>query len=212
MSRARPLLHVSLDSVKRIEGLHRPSRKLRTHGLAAMGEVRDKKPRGKPFPKGVSGNPSGLPKNGKKKLYAVSKRKQLFEERRKIIAQSGLTPLEFLLSVVRDPKAHMDYRIDASKAAAPYVHRKMPIAIEGGDPSKPVVFEASALTMLAPEEKMLLLTLVEKMALGMKPEQKNLKPWQKVIEGVAQREAEDDDANDNNRTRTRDTEKEGADD
>lgn len=41
------------------------------------------------------------------------------------IAASGLTPLEFLLSVLRDPEKQYAARIDAAKAAAPYVHPKL---------------------------------------------------------------------------------------
>jgi uncharacterized protein with PhoU and TrkA domain len=37
----------------------------------------------------------------------------------------GLTPLEYLTSVYRDPGADENKRIDAAKAAAPYVHAKL---------------------------------------------------------------------------------------
>lgn len=40
------------------------------------------------------------------------------------IAASGLTPLDYLLSIMRDEKADEAKRIDAAKAAAPYVHPK----------------------------------------------------------------------------------------
>jgi hypothetical protein len=143
------------------------------------------KPRGKPWPKGVSGNPKGCPKGIPRKKPA-SKR----ELRRQAIAASGLTPLEFLLSVVRDAEVHMDYRINAAKAAAPYVHRKMPIAIDGGDPNKPIVFEASALQGLTVQEKMTLLSLFEKMALDCKGRQAAEKP---LLEGVARKVAEVED-------------------
>ena len=41
------------------------------------------------------------------------------------IAASGLTPLEFMLSVLRDPASDPAMRMDAAKAAAPYVHPKL---------------------------------------------------------------------------------------
>jgi hypothetical protein len=41
------------------------------------------------------------------------------------IAESGLTPLDYLLSVVRDETAETPVRVDAAKAAAPYVHPKL---------------------------------------------------------------------------------------
>lgn len=46
------------------------------------------------------------------------------QEQREAVAQSGTTPLEYLLDVMRngtDPSA----RLDAAKAAAPYVHPKL---------------------------------------------------------------------------------------
>jgi hypothetical protein len=41
------------------------------------------------------------------------------------IAASGLTPLDFLLSVIRDNEADISSRLEAAKAAAPYVHPKL---------------------------------------------------------------------------------------
>ena len=101
---------------------------VRLHALPKRLEPQKRKfkPRGKPWPKGVSGNPKGCPKGIPRKKLA-SKR----ELRRQAIAASGLTPLEFLLSVMRDVEVHIDYRIKAAHAAASYCQRKMPIAMEG---------------------------------------------------------------------------------
>lgn len=52
----------------------------------------------------------------------------------------GLTPIELFISVCRDESVPLEARIDAANKAAPYMHRKMPIAIEGGDVSKPINF------------------------------------------------------------------------
>ena len=41
------------------------------------------------------------------------------------VARSGITPLDFLLKVMRDSKKKLDVRVDAAKAAAPYVHAKL---------------------------------------------------------------------------------------
>lgn len=41
------------------------------------------------------------------------------------IEQSGLTPLQYLLEVMRDTSRDDGVRIDAAKAAAPYVHAKL---------------------------------------------------------------------------------------
>jgi hypothetical protein len=41
------------------------------------------------------------------------------------IAASGLTPLDFMLQKMRDEAADLATRMDAAKAAAPYVHPKL---------------------------------------------------------------------------------------
>lgn len=41
------------------------------------------------------------------------------------IAASGMTPLDFLLSVMRNGNHDWSTRVDAGKAAAPYVHPKL---------------------------------------------------------------------------------------
>ncbi len=46
-------------------------------------------------------------------------------ERQAKIEASGLTPLDYLLSVMRDDRNDADARRDAAKAAAPYVHPKL---------------------------------------------------------------------------------------
>jgi hypothetical protein len=41
------------------------------------------------------------------------------------VEASGLTPLDFMLNVMRDGDQAMDLRFDAAKAAAPYVHARL---------------------------------------------------------------------------------------
>jgi len=41
------------------------------------------------------------------------------------IAASGLSPLEFLCAVYRDPKQSMTRRIEAARCAAPYIHPRI---------------------------------------------------------------------------------------
>jgi len=41
------------------------------------------------------------------------------------IAASGLTPLEYMLNVLRDDLSPPELKMDAAKAAAPYVHPKL---------------------------------------------------------------------------------------
>ena len=41
------------------------------------------------------------------------------------IAASGLTPLDYLLAIMRDENLGVEERLEAAKAAAPYVHPKL---------------------------------------------------------------------------------------
>ena len=55
-------------------------------------------------------------------------------ERQAEIAASGLTPLDYMLSVLRDETADRNIRLDAAKAAAAYVHPKLAnIEVAGKD-------------------------------------------------------------------------------
>lgn len=46
-------------------------------------------------------------------------------EQAEAVKASGLTPLDYLLSILRDTQKGEDVRIDAAKAAAPYVHPRL---------------------------------------------------------------------------------------
>lgn len=58
--------------------------------------------------------------------------------------QSGLTPLEYLLGILRNEKASEAVRMDAAKSAAPYVHPKLANieATHKGDAANPLVIQA----------------------------------------------------------------------
>lgn len=47
------------------------------------------------------------------------------QEQRDAVAASGKTPLEYMLDVMRDAGADESKRLDAAKAAAPYVHARL---------------------------------------------------------------------------------------
>lgn len=99
---------------------------------------------------------------------SISRSTFLSEQIRQDIAQrAGITPLEFLVSVMRDPKAKLKDKFAAAHAAAPYMHRRMPIAIEGGDPGKPIItLEASQLRNLTTKELTLLRELFQKIGVA----------------------------------------------
>lgn len=77
-------------------------------------------------PKGRTGNPNGRKAGSKNRKTMISDAilAELIKHRK--------TPLEFLLTVMTNSRVALGYRLDAAKAAAPYVHKKMPVQIEHG--------------------------------------------------------------------------------
>ena len=63
------------------------------------------------------------------------------EEARKQAAEGGLMPLDYMLAILRDEKNAPDARMDAAKAAAPYVHAKLASVEHKGDGGGPLVLE-----------------------------------------------------------------------
>ena len=77
--------------------------------------------------------PKGLPKTGGRQKGAVDKIK-----REAILAAQGITPLDYMLGIVRDEQEDKTVRLDAAKAAAPYVHPRLQAMTLGGDADKPI--------------------------------------------------------------------------
>lgn len=48
-------------------------------------------------------------------------------EREAVIAASGLTPLDYMLGLLRDETQSREVRIDAAKSAAPYCHARLAV-------------------------------------------------------------------------------------
>lgn len=61
------------------------------------------------------------PGSGRKKGSCTAKTREIAD---KAIAE-GLTPLEYMLQVLRDEAQDPDRRMDAAKSAAPYIHPKL---------------------------------------------------------------------------------------
>lgn len=57
-----------------------------------------------------------------RKPGAITKRTQ---EATAAILSSGLTPLDYMLGILRNEEANAEDRFEAAKAAAPYVHPKL---------------------------------------------------------------------------------------
>lgn len=62
--------------------------------------------------------------------------------RESAIAASGLTPLEYMLGVMRNKRNDRDTRLDAAAKAAPYVHPKLASIVHKGDSKQPVIVAA----------------------------------------------------------------------
>lgn len=63
------------------------------------------------------------------------------------------SPLDFLTSVFRNVALDLDYRIEAAKAAAPYVHPRLAAVTLKGDEDNPVrVVERIELVPIEPDD------------------------------------------------------------
>jgi len=58
--------------------------------------------------------------------------------RQEPVAASGLTPLDYLLAVMRDETVPAAERMEAAKAAAPYVHPRLASIEHGGRDGGPI--------------------------------------------------------------------------
>src|SRR5260221_7486186 len=66
-------------------------------------------------------------------------------EFRESVEASGLTPLEYMLAVLRDETAPVERRHEMAKAAAPFVHPRLQTTKLQGDRDAPL-FDLSGLT------------------------------------------------------------------
>ncbi len=69
------------------------------------------------------------PGSGRPKGAATKKTREIADT----AAAQGITPLEYLLSIVRDESLERPERVDAAKAAAPYVHPRLATVEQKGD-------------------------------------------------------------------------------
>lgn len=67
------------------------------------------------------GSKPGERRGGRKEGAANKRTREIADK----AAEEGLTPLEYLLSVFRDEEEERAVRIDAAKAAAPYIHPRL---------------------------------------------------------------------------------------
>lgn len=86
--------------------------------------------------------PNGVKTGGRKK-GTPNKRTAALAARAEAAAQDGISPLEYLLSVMRDPAAEEKDRLEAAKAAAPYVHPKLSSIEHKGEGGGPLNVKVS---------------------------------------------------------------------
>ena len=104
--------------------------------------------------KGQSGNPKGRPKGSKNRRTKA----------RLAAEAEGISPLQYMLKVLNGSSKHYSKadRKWAAERAIPYTNRRMPIAIEGGDPTKPItVVDASKLATMTEAQLKQLTTALE---------------------------------------------------
>ena len=58
-------------------------------------------------------------------------------------AKEGLTPLEYMLSVMRDESQSLAIRLDAAKSCAPYIHPRLNAIDHAGAGGSPIVIQIS---------------------------------------------------------------------
>jgi hypothetical protein len=61
------------------------------------------------------------------------------------VEASGLSPLDYMLTVMRDKKAAPMLRFEAAKQAAPYVHSRLSAIEHSGPDGKPIQHELTNL-------------------------------------------------------------------
>ena len=59
-------------------------------------------------------------------------------------AANGLTPLEYMLRLMRDEKVEQSVRLDAAKSAAPFVHPRLSATTIRGDANEPLMLGLSS--------------------------------------------------------------------
>jgi hypothetical protein len=115
----------------------------------------------------LGGKVGGRPKGSRERPRATMKglNQVAMEQARK----TALTPLEFMLQILGNPKNSFAKRAWAAQTAAPYIHKRMPIAIEGGDPTRPIMIAAADQLKTLSAEEFALLTLLSAKIKGALP-------------------------------------------
>jgi hypothetical protein len=84
------------------------------------------------------GRPKGIPKTGGRRKGSQNRITKAKTEK---IAASGLTPLDYMLLVMRDGSVPRAERLDAAKSAAPYVHPRLAAVEHSGPDGGPILYQ-----------------------------------------------------------------------
>jgi hypothetical protein len=84
------------------------------------------------------GRKPGSPKTGGRKKGTKNKRTLVRLGLAKEAAETGVTPLAFLLAVMRDETRPPAERLEAAKSAAPYMHPRLAAIEHSGNQDKPL--------------------------------------------------------------------------
>ncbi len=87
------------------------------------------------------------PNAGRKPGAATKKTREIADK----AAAEGVTPLEFLLSAMRDASREFGVRMDAAKSAAPDVHARLQAIEHSGNEDKPLAFTETRRIIVRPE-------------------------------------------------------------
>jgi hypothetical protein len=120
---------------------------------------------------GVYLNRDGAQVDGAGVLLSLRRVKTMEAEHQAEVASAPAptSPAHFLWLQVQDPTLPLSTRIGAAVASAPYFDRKMPLALEGGDPARPIKSESSValsqLENMTIAERRSAIALLEKLGL-----------------------------------------------
>lgn len=100
------------------------------------------------FKKGDSRiNRKGRPVGSKNRVTLLTN-----AQRMAIVTKGELTPLQFLQSVAMDETQDIETRRKAAADVAPYLHRKKPIAVDGGEGQPITVLSAEKLAAMSEKD------------------------------------------------------------
>lgn len=90
---------------------------------------------------------AGRPKGGANRINDEARRRAL---------AGGMSPLEFLLGVMRDEKQPLEKRMDAARSAAPFVHAKLQALQHSGPDGGPIKTQSATVidaATMTPEQR-----------------------------------------------------------